>query len=107
MWAPPRFQPGCRWQLQADAAALFRLGSNEAGYPGRNRVEALGGMAMNHDVSVPYPTRRLILKIGSLAAGSLLLPLRGSAQTNATATKIGIIGSGKIGSTVGGLWVKA
>ena len=62
---------------------------------------------MNHDASAPQPTRRLVLKIGSLAAGSLLLPALSSAQTNATAKKIGIIGSGKIGSTVGTLWVKA
>ena len=62
---------------------------------------------MNHDALVTHPTRRFILKIGSLAAGSLLLQAPGWAQTNPAVTKIGVIGSGKIGSTVGTLWVKA
>jgi 8-hydroxy-5-deazaflavin:NADPH oxidoreductase len=62
---------------------------------------------MNRDASARHPTRRLVLKIGSLVAGALVLPVSGEAQTNATAKKIGIIGSGKIGSTVGTLWVKA
>ena len=52
-------------------------------------------------------SRRLVLKMGTLAAGSAFLPRAGMAQTNATAAKIGIIGSGKIGSTLGTLWVKA
>jgi predicted dinucleotide-binding enzyme len=45
--------------------------------------------------------------MGALAAGSAFLPRAGMAQANATAAKIGIIGSGKIGSTLGTLWVKA
>ena len=52
---------------------------------------------MNHDALVTHPTRRFILKIGSLAAGSLLLQAPGWAQTNPAVTKIGVIGSGKIG----------
>jgi predicted dinucleotide-binding enzyme len=52
-------------------------------------------------------SRRFVLKMGALAAGSVFLPHAGMAQTNATAAKIGIIGSGKIGSTLGTLWLKA
>ncbi len=51
-------------------------------------------------------SRRFVLKMGVLAAGSVFLPHAGMAQTNATAAKIGIIGSGKIGSTLGTLWIK-
>lgn len=54
-----------------------------------------------------YSSRRLVLKMGTSAAGSLLLAQAGYAQTNATAAKIGTIGSGKIGSTLGTLWIKA
>ena len=42
-----------------------------------------------------------------MAAGLLALPRVGWAQTAAAPTKIGIIGAGHIGSTVGGLLVKA
>jgi hypothetical protein len=45
------------------------------------------------------------------AGGALLLgaawPARAPAQTGGGKAKIGIIGSGKIGGTIGGLWVKA
>ena len=45
------------------------------------------------------------------AGGALLLgaawPARALAQTGGGKGKIGIIGSGKIGGTIGGLWVKA
>jgi 8-hydroxy-5-deazaflavin:NADPH oxidoreductase len=45
------------------------------------------------------------------AGGALLLgaawPVRAPAQTGSGKAKIGVIGSGKIGGTIGGLWVKA
>ena len=44
------------------------------------------------------------------AGGALMLglwPLRARAQTGGGKAKIGVIGSGKIGGTIGGLWVKA
>jgi 8-hydroxy-5-deazaflavin:NADPH oxidoreductase len=44
------------------------------------------------------------------AGGALMLglwPARGRAQTGGGKAKIGVIGSGKIGGTIGGLWVKA
>ena len=51
--------------------------------------------------------RRRLLVAGTLAwAGTGLLPRRAFAQ-GATKMPIGIIGSGHIGSTIGGLWVKA
>lgn len=46
-----------------------------------------------------------------IAGGTLLLgaawPARAPAQTAGGKMKIGVIGSGKIGGTIGGLWVKA
>ena|SRR6185312_2298671 len=51
------------------------------------------------------PSRRAVLGIGGvLVLGTALSPLRLSAQ--GTPAKIGVIGSGKIGGTIGGLWVK-
>ena len=49
--------------------------------------------------------RRLLVASGLALAGSAL-PARASAQGTAK-MPIGIIGSGRIGSTIGGLWVKA
>jgi 8-hydroxy-5-deazaflavin:NADPH oxidoreductase len=39
--------------------------------------------------------------------GAALWPLRLRAQTNGGKSRIGIVGSGHIGGTIGGLWVKA
>ena len=49
--------------------------------------------------------RRAILGMGgALALGAALRPLSASAQTK---QRIGVIGSGHIGGTIGGLWVKS
>lgn len=49
--------------------------------------------------------RTFLFFLAAIAAGSLpLWPGAGNAQN---AMKIGVIGSGRIGSTIGGLWVKA
>jgi 8-hydroxy-5-deazaflavin:NADPH oxidoreductase len=54
------------------------------------------------------PSRRTIIGAsGALAFAALLRPWRAQAQTSGTKLKIGIIGSGHIGGTIGGLWVKA
>jgi hypothetical protein len=51
------------------------------------------------------PSRRAVLGTGGmLMLGTALAPLRLSAQ--GAPSKIGVIGSGKIGGTIGGLWVK-
>lgn len=44
---------------------------------------------------------------GGLALGSLALAARTAAGANAPGMKIGIIGSGRLGGTVGALWIKA
>jgi predicted dinucleotide-binding enzyme len=44
---------------------------------------------------------------GALILGAALWPTRSPAQTTVSKSKIGIIGSGRIGGTIGGLWVKA
>src|SRR6202047_1098633 len=49
--------------------------------------------------------RALLVAGGTMMLG--LLPARAPAQTPAGKAKIGVIGSGKIGGTIGGLWVKA
>jgi predicted dinucleotide-binding enzyme len=52
--------------------------------------------------------RRALLAAGSaLILGAALWPLRSLAQGAGGKLRIGVIGSGKIGSTIGGLWVKA
>src|SRR5262252_3106267 len=52
------------------------------------------------------PKRRALIGAG----GALMLglwPVRARAQAGGGKAKIGVIGSGKIGGTIGGLWVKA
>ena len=52
--------------------------------------------------------RRAVLgAAGALILGAALWPARAPAQTdNAAKLRIGVIGSGHIGGTIGGLWVK-
>ena len=53
-----------------------------------------------------FLNRRTVLTAGSaLLFGAALSPLR--AQTNGGKLPIGTIGAGRIGSTIGGLWVKS
>jgi 8-hydroxy-5-deazaflavin:NADPH oxidoreductase len=51
--------------------------------------------------------RRRLLRIGAVAMLASSLPRLALGQPAAGKLKIGIIGSGNIGSTIGGLWVKA
>jgi 8-hydroxy-5-deazaflavin:NADPH oxidoreductase len=56
----------------------------------------------------PNHSRRDLLRTGgALLFGSVLWPAVTRAQTNGNKSRIGIIGSGNIGGTIGGLWVKA
>jgi hypothetical protein len=51
------------------------------------------------------PRRRAVIVAGgALVLGAAFRPLRAAAQTK---QRIGVIGSGHIGGTIGGLWVKA
>ena len=51
------------------------------------------------------PQRRAVIVAGgALVLGAAFRPLRAAAQTK---QRIGVIGSGHIGGTIGGLWVKA
>src|ERR1700748_393125 len=55
-------------------------------------------------------SRRTLLQFGSgagLSFAASALSRGASGQTNTSPLKIGIIGSGHIGSTIGSLWVKA
>lgn len=53
-------------------------------------------------------SRRDVLKAGAVAAAAApVASLAALAQTGGAGSRIGIIGSGRIGSTVGKLWVKA
>ena len=60
-----------------------------------------------HD-SVDRDRRALLGAGGALILSAALLPTRSLAQTNGgNKLRIGVIGSGRIGGTIGGLWVKA
>jgi hypothetical protein len=50
--------------------------------------------------------RTLLTGTGALLLGSALAPAIGRAQGSGTKIPVGTIGAGKIGSTIGGLWVK-
>jgi 8-hydroxy-5-deazaflavin:NADPH oxidoreductase len=53
-------------------------------------------------------TRRAVLGgIGAAGLAASLRPLRAPAQATGGKLRIGVIGSGHIGGTIGGLWVKA
>src|ERR1700680_615001 len=53
-------------------------------------------------------SRRVLLGAGALAFAAALRPWRALAQaTGGPKLRIGVIGSGHIGGTIGGLWVKA
>jgi predicted dinucleotide-binding enzyme len=60
-----------------------------------------------NDNSSSRLSRRVLLAMGPALAASSVLPRLAFAQATGAAHKIGIIGAGKIGSTVGTLWVKA
>src|SRR5262245_8138399 len=51
--------------------------------------------------------RRRVLAAGAAAVGILTTRTIAAAQADAAKTKVGVIGAGHIGSTIGGLWVKA
>jgi 8-hydroxy-5-deazaflavin:NADPH oxidoreductase len=51
--------------------------------------------------------RRRLLAAGAAAIATLATRTIAAAQTDAGKMKIGVIGAGHIGSTIGGLWVKA
>jgi predicted dinucleotide-binding enzyme len=56
-----------------------------------------------------HPDRRSVLAAGrALILGAVLRPGRAPAQTSVAAkSRIGVIGSGHIGGTIGALWIKA
>jgi 8-hydroxy-5-deazaflavin:NADPH oxidoreductase len=69
---------------------------------------ATGVTAMRKPGSVDYNRRTLLAGSGALVIAAALWPLRAAAQGSAAGKlRIGVIGSGHIGGTIGGLWVKA
>jgi len=52
-------------------------------------------------------SRRQLLHVGAAALLVAALPRLAGAQQQAAKVKVGVIGSGNIGGTIGGLWVKA
>jgi predicted dinucleotide-binding enzyme len=63
---------------------------------------------MSSHPSFNHRRRMLLTGAGALALIAALRPLRSIAQAGAgTKLRIGVIGSGHIGSTIGGLWIKA
>jgi predicted dinucleotide-binding enzyme len=70
--------------------------------------ELPGGVAVGNAANGKHLTRRLVLTLGAaMTAVSFLTSALAQPQPSSGAAKIGIIGAGKIGSTVGTLWVKA
>jgi 8-hydroxy-5-deazaflavin:NADPH oxidoreductase len=64
-------------------------------------------ITMPKEYSVNCDRRALLAAGSALGLGAALWPLRSLAQGAGGKLRIGIIGSGKIGGTIGGLWVKA
>jgi predicted dinucleotide-binding enzyme len=62
--------------------------------------------------AMPVPSRfaarrTIVVAAGALALAALVRPDRALAQAAGTKLRIGTIGAGRIGGTVGGLWVRA
>ena len=57
--------------------------------------------------SVDYSRRAVLGLAGAVGLAITLRPMDALAQTTGGKLRIGVIGSGHIGSTIGGLWVKA
>src|SRR5476649_1691204 len=72
-------------------------------------------MSARHRMRVTMPKeysvncdRRVVLAASSaLILGAALWPMRSLAQVTSGKLRIGVIGAGKIGGTIGELWVKA
>jgi hypothetical protein len=62
---------------------------------------------MSKEYSIDCYRRAVFAAGGALILGAALWPLRILAQGAGGKLRIGVIGSGKIGGTIGGLWVKA
>src|SRR5262249_15454363 len=75
---------------------------------GRTRFAAIaiGVLMFEH---VPISRRRALLgAAGALVFQRVLQPMTASSQTTpGSKVKIGVIGAGHIGGTIGGLWIKA
>ncbi len=53
------------------------------------------------------PNRRTLLKFAGAGIALLAIPFPVQAQSGGAKMKIGVVGSGRVGSAVGGAWVKA
>ncbi len=62
---------------------------------------------MPKEYSVDCDRRVVLVAASALILGAALWPMRSLAQGTNGKLRIGVIGSGKIGGTIGGLWVKA
>jgi 8-hydroxy-5-deazaflavin:NADPH oxidoreductase len=63
---------------------------------------------MPESKTVDSRRRELLIASGALALAAALRPCRAAAQASGgVKSRIGVIGSGHIGGTIGGLWVKA
>jgi 8-hydroxy-5-deazaflavin:NADPH oxidoreductase len=51
--------------------------------------------------------RTFVATAGVFLLGAALCPAGARAQANAKRSRIGVVGSGNIGGTIGGLWVLA
>ena len=67
-----------------------------------------GEFSMQSDEQFDVLRRALLGLAGNLAFAAVLMPFRAMAQASGgDKLRIGVIGSGQIGGTIGGLWVKA
>jgi predicted dinucleotide-binding enzyme len=62
---------------------------------------------MHHPVLLAPRRRTIVVAGGALALVALVGPYRARAQAAGAKLRIGTIGAGRIGGTVGGLWVRA
>lgn len=95
----------CERQFRATIYNTFRVIDSKAGLDCCN--SQIGVLTLKH-VTVDRRRRALLGAAGALILQSVLQPTTASGQTAPSPKlKIGVIGAGHIGGTIGGLWIKA
>jgi len=74
---------------------------------GSDLLQPAIGVLMSEHVPINRRRRALLGVAGALVFQRVLQPMTASSQTTGSKVKIGVIGAGHIGGTIGGLWIKA
>ena len=98
-------------RFRAVICSAFRVTvGNDVNYSkleGSDLLQPAIGVLMSEHVPINRRRRALLGVAGALVFQRVLQPMTASSQTTGSKVKIGVIGAGHIGGTIGGLWIKA